>query len=224
MSTTSTKGFPVKKKVVVFGAGGRFGTRVVAEAAGRGHEVVAVVRKPESGPSVPDGVRLVQGDLTSADSVRALVTGADVVVSAVGAVDGSAFEQAVDTLLTVIGALPAPAPRIIHLGGGASLTAPDGGRFLDLPSFPAQYRDNATAQTKALAAYRASSGVTWTYVSPPPVHFEPGERTGHYRTGFDEPVLGADGTARLSYEDLAVAVVDEIEEARFRNARFTAGY
>jgi uncharacterized protein len=66
--------------------------------------------------------------------------------------------------------------------------------------------------------------VTWTYVSPPPVHFAPGRRTGTYRTGLDQPVTGADGEARLSYEDMAVAIVDEIEQPKFLNTRFTAGY
>ena len=64
----------------------------------------------------------------------------------------------------------------------------------------------------------------WTYVSPPPLEFHPGERTGHYRTGTDHPVTDAQGRSVLTYEDLAVAIVDEIENPRFRNARFTAAY
>ena len=104
------------------------------------------------------------------------------------------------------------------------MTTPEGTRFLDQAWFPAAYYESASGQAEALAYYRASAGATWTFVSPPPLHFYVGERTGHYRTGLDQPVTGPDGEARLSYEDLAVAIVDEIERPQFRNTRFTAGY
>ena len=211
-------------KVVVFGAAGQAGQRIVAEAAGRGHEVTAVVRHPETAPSFGDGVAVVTGDATSAESIGAVAKDADVLVTAAGKSGPEMYRTVAETLVGVVAALPQPAPRIVHVGGGATLTTPDGTRFLDLPSFPAQHRDEAAGQAEALAAYRASTGASWTYVSPPPVHFHIGERTGKYRTGLDQPVVGDDGQARLSYEDLAVAIVDEIERPQFVNTRFTAGY
>jgi uncharacterized protein len=211
-------------KVVVFGAAGRFGQRIITEAAGRGHEVVAVVRNPAAAPDFGDGVAVVTGDVTSADSVGAVAKDADVLLLTVGGPGRALFTDAAATALRVVAALPEPAARIVHIGGGASLTTPDGTRILDLPSFPAAYLDPATGQADALELYRASSGVTWTFVSPPPIHFHPGERTGNYRTGLDQPVVGVDGEARVSYEDLAAAVVDEIERPQFQNTRFTAGY
>ncbi|MFF8375647.1 NAD(P)-dependent oxidoreductase [Streptomyces sp. NPDC015661] len=66
--------------------------------------------------------------------------------------------------------------------------------------------------------------MTWTYLSPPPVHFAPGERTGRYRTGLDRPVVGDDGQARISDEDYAAALVDEIDNPRHLKRRFTVGY
>ncbi len=164
------------------------------------------------------------GDATSAESVGAVAKDADVLVSAVAAPGREIYRTVAQTLVGVVAALPEPAPRIVHMGGGATLTTPGGTRILDLPSFPAEYLDMASGQAEALDLYLASSGVTWTYVSPPPVHFAPGQRTGTYRTGLDQPVTGADGEARLSYEDLAVAIVDEIEQRKFLNTRFTAGY
>jgi uncharacterized protein len=211
-------------KVVVFGAAGQFGRRIITEAVSRGHEVVAAVRNPAAAPDFGVGVAVVTGDVTSADSVAAVAKDADVLLLTVGGPGRALFTDAAATVLGVVAALPEPAPRIVHLGGGASLTTPDGTRFLDLPSFPAAYLDPATGQADALELYRASSGANWTYVSPPPIHFHPGERTGKYRTGLDQPVAGDDGQARLSYEDLAVAVVDEIERPEFQNTRFTAGY
>jgi putative NADH-flavin reductase len=110
------------------------------------------------------------------------------------------------------------------MGSGATLLLPDGTRPLDNPGFPAEFMDVATGQASALDYYRSSEGVDWTYFSPPPLEFGPGERTGHYRTGLDYPVTDPEGRAVLSYEDFAVALVDEIEQGRFVNTRFTAGY
>ncbi|MBY8872388.1 NAD(P)H-binding protein [Micromonospora sp. PLK6-60] len=210
--------------VVVFGAGGTAGSRITAEAFDRGHRVTAAVRRPEATNYLPAGVRLVTGDVTSARSVRELAPDADVLVVAVGGGERALWRDAAQNLVTVLRDLPAP-PRIIHVGGGSTLLTPQGTPFLDEPDFPDEYRDAALGQADALAVYRtAADGVTWTYVSPPPLEFHPGERTGHYRTGTEQPVTDAQGRSVLTYEDLAVAVVDEIEQPRFENMRFTAAY
>jgi putative NADH-flavin reductase len=211
-------------RVVVWGAAGQLGRRIVAEAARRDHEVTAVVRRTETAPAFAEEVAVVAGDATSAESVAPVAKDADALVTAVSAPGQEIYRTVAETMVGVAAALPHPAPRIIHMGGGATLTTPDGTRILDLPSFPAEYLDMASGQAEALDFYQASSGVTWTYVSPPPVHYAVGERTGAYRIGLDQPVTGADGEARLSYEDMAVAVVDEIEHPQFLNARFTVGY
>ncbi|MEH0843070.1 NAD(P)H-binding protein [Micromonospora sp. CPCC 205711] len=210
--------------VVVYGAGGTAGARIVAEAAGRGHRVTAAVRRPESVTWLPTGVKVVTGDATSARSVRELASDADVIVVAIGGGDRALWRNAAENLVTVLRDLPNP-PRIIHVGGGATLLTAKNTRFLDEPEFPDEYRDSALGQADALALYRSSAdGVTWTYLSPPPVEFHPGERTGSYRTGTEHPVADDQGRSVLTYEDLAVAIVDEIEDPRFENMRFTAAY
>ncbi|MFI7211975.1 NAD(P)-dependent oxidoreductase [Micromonospora maritima] len=210
--------------IVVFGAGGTAGSRIAAEAAERGHRVTAAVRRPEAVGYLPPGVRTVTGDATSARSVRELAEDADVLVVAIGGGERGLWRDAARTLVDTLRELPDP-PRVIHVGGGATLLTAKGTRYLDEPDFPTNYRDSAEGQADALEFYRSSAGgVTWTYVSPPPLEFHPGERTGHYRTGTDHPVTDAQGRSVLTYEDLAVAIVDEIENPRFGNARFTAAY
>ncbi|WDZ87094.1 NAD(P)-dependent oxidoreductase [Micromonospora cathayae] len=210
--------------IVVFGAGGTAGSRITAEAVRRGHRVTAAVRRPEAVTYLPAEARVVTGDVTSARSVRELAPEADVFVVAVGGGERTLWPDAARTLVSTLREVPDP-PRIIHLGGGATLLAPDGTRFLDAPDFPDRYRDPALGQAEALDLYRsAADGVPWTYLSPPPLEFHPGERTGRYRTGGDHPVTDAQGRSVLSYEDLAVAVLDEIENPRHLNTRFTAAY
>ena len=100
----------------------------------------------------------------------------------------------------------------------------EGVRLVDTPDFPNHLRDEVLGQAAALDFYRTSRGVTWTYMSPPPGSFSPGERLGHYRTGTEWPVVDENGVAKISYEDYAMAIIDEIESPSFLNARFTVGY
>ncbi|MET7749588.1 NAD(P)H-binding protein [Micromonospora sp. NPDC005367] len=210
--------------IVVFGAGGTAGSRVTAEAVGRGHRVTAAVRRPEAVSYLPAGVQVVTGDATSERSVRELAPEADVMLVAIGGGERGLWLDAARALVTTLRGLP-DAPRIIHLGGGSTLLTPKGTRYLDEPDFPEAYQDSAQGQADALDYYRSQAdGVTWTYVSPPPLEFHPGERSGHYRTGTDEPVTDDQGRSVLTYEDLAVAIVDEIENPRHENMRFSVAY
>jgi uncharacterized protein len=212
--------------IVVLGAGGKAGQLLVAEAARRGHLVRAVVRLLPRHSDVGDGIDLVQGDATSRDDLGPLLAGADAVIVAVGAPGREIYPQIARTLSETVAGLPEPRPYIVHMGGGATLRTPDGSTFLEQPGFPAAYRDPAEGQKAAFEYYRSSApaGVSWTYFSPPPHHLVPGEATGSYRVGDDEPVNGADGEARLSYGDLAVVLVDEAESRAHAGRRFTAGY
>lgn len=211
--------------IVLFGAGG-VGRRILHEALQRGHTVRAVVRRPEAADLDPraDSVR---GDATEAGVAPDLVKGAAAVVLAISDRTTRPWRTAAEVVTRALADLPAPKPRLLHIGGGATLLRPDGTRILDAPGFPDQFRPSAEGQAAALDWYRTHAtplGVTWTYLSPPPVHFAPGDRRGTYRTGGDHPVTDTSGTASLSYEDLAVAVIDEIEAPRYDGQRFTAGY
>jgi putative NADH-flavin reductase len=211
-------------RIVVFGAGGKAGSRIVAEAASRGHQVTAVARDASALRGLPGGVRAVAGDVTDQAAVEALAKDADVLVVAVGGPEAKLYTDAVAAVTGAARLLGPTGPRIIHMGGGASLLNEDGVRLFDAPGFPPEFRPYAAGQIQALDAYLASDGATWTYLSPPPVHFAPGERMRAYRTGLDHPVTGDDGEARISYEDYAVAVIDEVENPRHLNRRFTVGY
>ena len=54
---------------------------------------------------------------------------------------------------------------------------------------------------------------------------KPGERRGSYRSSLETPVLDEQGQpGRISTADLAVAIVDELEQRQHIRRRFTVGY
>jgi prolipoprotein diacylglyceryl transferase len=211
-----------RMRIVVFGAGGRVGTRTVAEALERGHEVTAVVRDPDAHDLHGDGLAIVAGDATDPASVAEVAAGHDLAISTVG----SGFGKTPETLPAAARALldglsRAGVGRLIVLGGAGSLEVAPGVRVLDADDFRDEWKPDALAQAESLEIYRsATTDVDWTYVSPAAV-LEPGERTGAYRTGEDRLLVDDEGNSSISMEDFAVALVDEAESADHVRRRFT---
>jgi len=75
----------------------------------------------------------------------------------------------------------------------------------------------------ALAEVRKVTDLDWTAISPP-ASIQPGERTGRFRLGTEHLLEDAEGQSRISREDFAIAVMDEIEKPRHMRRRFTAAY
>ena len=201
-------------RIAIYGATGAVGSRLVAEAASRGHEVTALSRHEGE---LPAGVSWQAGDLTDTESVAEVAAAHDVVVTANGpsrvpGEDPYAFEAVIRGVAAAVGTT-----RLVVVGGaGSLLTAPGGPRLVDTPDFPAEYRDEALASAAALAYLRSTGGeLDWTYLSPAPV-IAPGERTGDYLVS-DETPAGD----QISFEDYAVALLDEIETPAHEHARFT---
>ncbi|MEV6976303.1 NAD(P)H-binding protein, partial [Kitasatospora sp. NPDC093806] len=117
-------------------------------------------------------------------------------------------------------ALGDEAPRLLAVGGAGSLETAPGVRVWDTPGLPATVLEIMHAHGDALAYYRTVSDVRWTVLSPA-ARIEPGERTGHYRTGLEQLLTDATGQSRISVPDYAVALVDEIEQPEHIGERFT---
>ncbi|GHF59655.1 hypothetical protein GCM10010218_46510 [Streptomyces mashuensis] len=212
-------------RITVFGAAGSVGGRTVAEALARGHEVTAVVRDPARFPLLPAGAHARTGDASDPGRVAELAAGQDVVISATRPRPGHEGDL-VATAQALLTGLAGTDVRLLLVGGAGSLVVPgtDGRQVADDPRYvPPAWRDIALACSAQLAACRAEQQVDWAYVSPPAL-LEPGERTGSYRLGGDELLVDEAGRSAISVEDLAVALVDEAEQARHRRARFTVAY
>lgn len=196
--------------ITVLGATGMVGTRAVAEAATRGHELVAASR---SGAPVEGAARAVQVELADTASIVDLINAADATIIAIPpSRTGDSHEPTVQAHRDLIAA--APSGRILVVGGAGSLESGDG-LLKDTEGFPPEYLPEATTFTQILDLYRASEGLDWTVLSPAPV-LAPGERTGTYQLGLDSPVGSS-----ISVEDFGVALVDEVESPAHRGRRFT---
>lgn len=207
--------------VVLYGASGMIGSRVLQELVGRGHGVTAVVRNPERVNAV-GGVKVVKGDLTRPSSVAATAKGADAAISAYAPpqTDPESVVPAVQSLLAGLG--EAGVRRLIVVGGAGSLEVAPGLQLVDSPGFPAAWKEIALAHRDVLPILKAST-LDWTYFSPAAM-IAPGERTGKFRVGGTRLIADDKGESRISAEDFAIALVDELEAGKHIRQQFTAGY
>jgi putative NADH-flavin reductase len=219
--------------IVVYGGSGNIGSRIVNEAAARGHKVIVVDRAPKP-ELAPKGVALVTGDALSPEDILKNIVGADAVVSAVIVRPAPTADFALRVVQSFVTALRqqqgAKKTRFLDVGGGSSLLNAEGKRIFDTISartgaagMPVGMAGEVKSAVDALDYLRTVNDITWTYFSPSG-RIAPGTRTGKFRLGTDTVVTDASGVSAISMEDYAVAMVDEIEKPQFLNKRFTAGY
>lgn len=200
--------------IALIGASGNVGSRILKELSDRGHRVSAIARHPEKIASLP-GVAAIEGDIENETGLGALLAGHDAVVSSVRFLDTD-FDR-------LVGAVRASGvKRFLVVGGAGSLEVAPGQRLVDQPDFPAQYKPEALRGTAFLDRLRTMDDLDWTFLSPSAL-FVPGERTGTFRLGKDQ-LLGTDSGSSISFEDYAIAMVDEIESPKHSRQRFTVGY
>jgi putative NADH-flavin reductase len=209
-------------KVALYGATGKAGSRILKELVSRGHSVIAIVRDPAKLPQPDPGVTVKQDDLSDPAKIAAAVDGAEAVISAYGPPQNN-VDAIVGVTQRQVAALSHRAKsRLIVVGGAGGLNVAPGVRLVDSPYLPEPFRPIATAHIKAMNVLKASP-IDWTYLAPA-AYFEPGERTGKFRLGQDELIANAQQESRISMEDYAIALVDELEQPKHRRQRFSVGY
>ncbi|WP_022903943.1 NAD(P)-dependent oxidoreductase [Curtobacterium sp. B8] len=212
--------------IVVFGGTGYAGSAITREALSRGIAVTAVARDT-SKLEPAEGLTLAQGDAFDEGFVSEVTAGADVIVVSLHAVqaDGSELK---DRFQHFVDAASAAGARLGIVGGAGSLFVAEGGpRLYDTPDFPDAFAGEAKSHGAILEALQASdTDVDWFYVSPAAAFggYNPGERTGSYRTSDDVLLTDAEGNSDISGEDFAIAFVDEIVTPAHHQARFGVAY
>lgn len=202
-------------KVALIGATGNAGSRVLNELVERGHTVTAIVRRTERVPA-HERVTAMATD-GSEESLARAIAGHDAVVSSVRFVD-----LAPEVLVAAVKA--SAVKRYVVVGGAGSLLHPDGIQEAMRPEFPEPFRPNSLRGGDLLELLRKTDDLDWTFISPPRF-FRAGERTGVFRFGKDHMLMNAEGQpTAISFEDFALALVDELETPNHVRERFTIGY
>ena len=209
-------------KIALIGASGMVGQRILQEALTRGHQVTAIVRDAARISQKDENLQVVLGNLVDGESIGKAVAGSDVVISAYGPAHGAEnrMKAVAETLTDAV--KQAGVQRLLIVGGAGSLEVAPGLQLANSPTFPEAWKPIATAHIEALEVY-LKADLNWTYFSPAAM-FQPGERTGTFRIGSDQLLVDEKGESRISTEDYAIAMLDEVEKPRFIRKRFTIAY
>ncbi len=214
-------------KVAIVGATGFIGSKLRDEAVSRGHVVTAITRSPDKLPR-HDRIIPTPADVNDVPALTRYFRGQDAVIHSYAPGRGLGAEeskekQRVGTLSIIAATKAAGVKRLLAVGGGGSLEVAPGVAHFDTPSFPAEYQGGARATAQIKDLLRAEKDLEWTFLCPSTV-IAPGERTGKFRLGGDQVLFGADGQSRISVEDYALAMIDELENPKHTGHRFTVGY
>ena len=202
-------------KVALIGASGNVGSRILIEVLNRRHEVTGIVRHTEKLPR-NDRLTAKRADINDEATLAQLLGGHDAVISAVRF-------QSTNAQSLIEAVKSAGVKRLLVVGGAGSLEVAPGVKLVDTPNFPEAYKAEALAGCDFLDTLRSERELDWTFLSPSAA-FVPGERTGKFRLGTDRLLVGANGESRISFEDYAIALIDELETPRHSRQRFTVGY
>ena len=216
-------------KIVLLGATGFVGSALLSEALDRGHHVTAIVRRPEK---LKKRKRLAAkaGDVYDSGALASLIADHDALISAFnpGWTPGTAkpemYDEQVRGTKSIIAAVKkAGIKRVLWVGGAGGLEVAPGVQAIDTPDFPDWIKPGSRATSNALEQLQKEPELDWSFLAPS-AQLEPGQRTGKFRLGADRLLVDADGKSRISVQDYAVAMIDELERPAHVRRRFTVGY
>lgn len=202
-------------KVAVIGANGKEGSLIVKEAIARGLDVTSIVRDSKKSPTDNYLVRDVY-DLKSDD-----IKDFDVLVDALGFF-GPSVKEYVPAMKHLIEILNNSKTRLLVVGGAGSLYIDSSHtkQRYEQDDFPEVVKPLSEEMGKSLNELRHSS-INWTFISPADFFDAKGKRTGHYVLAGEELTFNEDGKSEISYADFAIAMVDEIINAKHQKERIS---
>ena len=215
-------------RVLVFGASGRIGSGIVDEGLRRGYSITGVSRSAERLADRADQINIEVGDILDRDRTRELIAAHDAVIVSVGGRPRDKNPNtyiaalAADSLIEVLESLGDAGPRLIFVGNLYTLIFEDGKTLLEMGRVDESHNLYAMfhGHQIALDRFRASRGINWTVASPPNGLGLEGF-TGEVRFGGDVLLRDPDGApSRISVEDYAFGVFEELEAGRYVRQRF----
>ena len=208
----------MSKHIALIGASGNIGSKITRELLDRGHTVTAICRNPDT-MDAQEGVTPVPGDMLNPEQLAETLKGHDAVISAAPFVTDES-----EKLFAAI--RDSGVKRYVMVGGAASLFNDEGVKVWDTlqgVGIPEPVLANIAEGIRAFELLQQEDSLDWTFFSPA-VMIGPGERTGQFRLGKDNVVADEKGESKISYDDYAIALVDELEQGNNIQGRFTIGY
>ena len=212
-------------RIAVIGASGQIGSFIRDEALARGHNVTAIVRHPKNVTVRNPHLTVLKADILR-DRVDELVKGHDAVISAYnpGWSRPDIYNEQIKGAKAIIdGAKKSGVKRLLVVGGAGTLEVSPGVQLMDTVTFPEDVKGGVLATAETLKMLKKEQELEWTFLSPP-ASIAPSERTGHYRVGKDQLLKNKQGESRISTQDYAVAMLDELESPQHTRERFTVAY
>ncbi len=204
--------------ILVIGANGKAGHRIVEKALKAGHQVTGLVRREGAIEGIPtivkDALQLKKQELTQFD----------VVVNATSAFTPDTYHLPADLTLLLVKALANTNTRLIAIGGAGSLYVDEDHtvQLNDTPEFPKEFLARSKTHGKSDDILRKFSNVDWTMFTPPPILDAEGPESNDYVLGNENVILNKEGKPYISYATFAQILVDEINNHKFGRQRFTA--
>jgi len=201
--------------IVLAGATGNIGSRILDEALRRGHRVTGLSRDPAK-LAAREGLTAKKASTTEVGAFADALRGHDAAVLSV-----KWNENDVHRVLDAL--RKAGVKRCLFVVGAGSLLRSDGRTHFDHMAEKGIQPPTSKPAALALAEVQKVTDLEWTAISPP-ASIQPGERTGKFRLGRDHLLEDDEGKSEISREDFAIAILDEIEKPRHIRQRFTAAY
>jgi len=206
----------MSKNIALIGASGNIGSKITHELLSRGYNVTAIARNPEK-VEANERVTPVVGDILHPQQLAETLKGHDAIICAASFIPNESEKLLEAIRLSGV-------KRYLMVGGAASLLNQDGVKVWEtLEGLPDGVMSYIQEGMRALDLLKEADDFDWTFLSPAVV-IGPGERTGKFRLGQDNVVADENGDSKISYDDYAIALVDELEQGNNIKARFTLGY
>jgi uncharacterized protein len=170
------------------------------QALDRGHVVTAIVRHPEK-LEKRDGLTAKAGDVYDTASLATLIRGNEAIISAFnpGWKNPKLYDDQVRGTASIIAAIKkAGIERVLWVGGAGGLEVKPGVRVIDSPDMPLWVKPGALATINALDQLRKEPELEWSCLSPS-ADLKPGQRTGKFRLGNDQLLVGLPARARFQF-------------------------
>ncbi|CCV64485.1 3-beta hydroxysteroid dehydrogenase/isomerase [Alteracholeplasma palmae J233] len=209
-------------KIAIIGANGFIGSKIRDEALLKNHEVVAITRASQI--KKDKNLKGFQQTIFEPTKLKKILKDVDVIVSAYhpGWYHVDPVNRYLEGYEIIIKLAKELNKRLIIIGGSTNLDLADGTPVVE-GFFPAPWKDALEGTRKLYELIKDDKSFDWTYLAPAAEVIDT-VKTGNYAIGENTLIVDSKDVSRISTQDLAEAVILEIENPKYKQKRFTLGY